>query len=190
MAKIEGMYGVLDTASEIAGKETAIARALQAIKLAIQLSELASKMGLIKQGLMARAQGAQVEANIDGAKTGTAVASGMAESSKVGFPWNIITMASYALQAVSLVKAFTGSKKKLNSITSSVGGGSGGGGGASPSPVSAPSFNVIGATSAGENMIADTVASSNNKPMRAYVTESDISSSQSLKRNALDMASI
>lgn len=190
LAKIEGMYGVLDTASEIAGKETAIARALQAIKLAIQLSELASKMGLIKQGLMARAQGAQVEANIDGAKTGTAVASGMAESSKVGFPWNIITMASYALQAVSLVKAFTGSKKKLNSITSSVGGGSGGGGGASPSPVSAPSFNVIGATSAGENMIADTVASSNNKPMRAYVTESDISSSQSLKRNALDMASI
>jgi len=189
LAKIEGMYGVLDTASEIAGKETAIARALQAIKLAIQLSELASKMGLIKQGLMARAQGAQVEANIDGAKVGTATASGMAESSKVGFPWNIITMASYALQAVSLVKAFTGSKKKLNSITSSVGGGSGGGG-ASPSPVSAPSFNVIGATSAGENMIADTVASTNNQPMRAYVTESDISSSQSLKRNALDMASI
>jgi len=189
LAKIEGMYGVLDTASEIAGKETAIARALQAIKLAIQLSELASKMGLIKQGLMARAQGAQVEANIDGAKTGTAVASGMAESSKVGFPWNIITMASYALQAVSLVKAFTGSKKKLNSITSSVGGGSGGGG-ASPSPVSAPSFNVLGATSAGDNMIADTVAGSNNQTMRAYVVESDVSTSQSLRRNALDMASI
>ena len=113
----------------------------------------------------------------------------MAESSKVGFPWNIITMASYALQAVSLVKAFTGSKKKLNSITSSIGGGSGGGG-ASPSPVSAPSFNVIGATSAGENMIADTVASTNNKTMRAYVVENDISTSQSLRRNALDMASI
>ena len=190
LAKIEGMYGVLDTASEVAGKETAIARALQAIKLAIQLSELASKMGLIKQGLMARAQGAQVEANIDGAKTGTAVASGMAESSKVGFPWNIITMASYALQAVSLVKAFTGSKKKLNSITSSIGGGSGGGGGASPSPVSAPSFNVIGATSAGENMIADTVASTNNRTMRAYVVENDVSTSQSLRRNALNMASI
>lgn len=189
LAKIEGMYGVLDTASEIAGKETAIARALQAIKLAIQLSELASKMGLIKQGLMARAQGAQVEANIDGAKIGTATASGMAESSKVGFPWNIITMASYALQAVSLVKAFTGSKKKLNSITSSVGGGSGGGG-ASPSPVSAPSFNVLGATSAGDNMIADTVAGSNNQTMRAYVVESDVSTSQSLRRNALDMASI
>ena len=188
--KIQGMYDVLDTASEVAGRETAIAKALQAIKLAIQLSELAQKMGIIKQSLIARAQGAQVEANIDGAKTGTAVASGMAESSKVGFPWNIITMASYALQAVSLVKAFTGSKKKLNSITSSIGGGSGGGGGASPSPVSAPSFNVIGATSAGENMIADTVASTNNRTMRAYVVENDISTSQSLRRNALDMASI
>ena len=190
LAKIEGMYSILDTASEVAGRETAIARALQAIKLAMQLSELASKMGIIKQSLIARAQGAQVEANIDGAKTGTAVASGMAESSKVGFPWNIITMASYALQAVSLVKAFTGSKKKLNSITSSIGGGSGGGGGASPSPVSAPSFNVIGATSAGENMIADTVASTNNRTMRAYVVENDVSTSQSLRRNALNMASI
>ena len=188
--KIQGMYDVLDTASEVAGRETAIAKALQAIKLAIQLSELAQKMGIIKQSLIARAQGAQVEANIDGAKTGTAVASGMAESSKVGFPWNIITMASYALQAVSLVKAFTGSKKKLNSITSSIGGGSGGGGGASPSPVSAPSFNVIGATSAGENMIADTVASTNNRTMRAYVVENDVSTSQSLRRNALNMASI
>ena len=187
-AKIEGMYGVLDTASEIAGKETAIARALQAIKLAIQLSELASKMGIIKQGLMARASGANVEASIDGAKTGTAVASGMAESSKVGFPWNIITMASYALQAVSLVKAFTGSKKKLNNITASVGGKVSGG--ASPAPVSAPSFNVLGATSAGENMIADTVSSTNNRTMRAYVVESDVSTSQSLRRNALDMASI
>ena len=188
--RIQGMYDVLDTASEVAGKETAIAKALQSIKLAIQLSELAGKMGIIKQGLMARAQGAQKEAEIDGAKVGTATASGMAESSKVGFPWNIITMASYALQAVSLVKAFTGSKKKLNSITSSVGGGSGGGGGASPSPVSAPSFNVIGATSAGENMIADTVASTNNRTMRAYVVENDVSTSQSLRRNALNMASI
>jgi hypothetical protein len=187
--KIQGMYDVLDTASEIAGKETAIAKALQAIKLAIQLSELAGKMGIIKSGLMARAQGAQKEAQIDGAKVGTATSAGMAESSKVGFPWNVITMASYALQAVSLVKAFTGSKNKLNSITSSIGGGSGGGG-ASPSPVSAPSFNVLGATSAGENMIADTVASTNNRTMRAYVVENDISTSQSLRRNALDMASI
>ena len=187
--KIQGMYDVLDTASEIAGKETAIAKALQAIKLALQLSELASKMGIIRQGLVARASGAQVEASIDGAKVGTATASGMAESSKVGFPWNIITMASYALQAVSLVKAFTGSKNKLNSITSSIGGSSGGGG-ASPSPVSAPSFNVLGATSAGENMIADTVASTNNRTMRAYVVENDVSTSQSLRRNALDMASI
>ena len=186
--KIQGMYGVLDTASEVAGRETDIAKALQAIKLAIQLSELASKMGIIRQGLIARAQSASMEAKIEGGKIGTATASGMAESSKIGFPWNIISMAGYALQAVSLVKAFTGSKRKLDNITSSVGGGSVGG--ASPSPVSAPSFNVLGATSAGENMIADTVASTNNQPMRAYVVESEVSSSQSLRRNALTMASI
>ena len=182
------MYDVLDTASEVAGRETAIAKALQAIKLSIQLSELAQKMGIIKQGLIARAQSASMEAHIEGGKIGTATAGGMAESSKVGFPWNIITMAGYALQAVSLVKAFTGSKRKLDNITSSVGGTSSGG--ASPSPVTAPSFNVLGATSAGENMIANTVASTNNQPIRAYITEGEVSTSQSLRRNALNMASI
>ena len=39
-------------------------------------------------------------------------------------------------------------------------------------------------------MIADTVASTNNRTMRAYVVENDVSTSQSLRRNALNMASI
>ena len=189
-AKIEGMYSVLDTAADIAGQESDIARALQAIKLAIQLSELGVKMGIIKQGLFAKAQAAQTEATIEGGKVATATASGLAETSKVGFPWNVITMASYALQAASLIKAFSGSKGKLDAITSKAGVGGGGSSVAQPTAVAAPSFNVLGGVSAGENLIANTVAQNNRSVMRAYVVESDISTSQSLRRNAESLASV
>ena len=63
-------------------------------------------------------------------------------------------------------------------------------GGASAVATQAPSFNVLGATSAGDNMIADVIGSTNNSPMRAYVVESDVASAQSLSRNANDIASI
>ena len=185
--KIAGMYGVLDTAADIAGQETEIARALQAIKLAMQLSELGVKMGILKKSLFASAQAAVQEATIEGAKVGTATAKGMAETSKVGFPWNIVSMAGYALQAASLVKSFSASKKKLTSVTAKAGVG---GGGSEVVKPQAPSFNVIGATSAGDNMIADTIAGVNDRPMRAYVVEGDVSTRQSLTRNARSLASI
>lgn len=54
----------------------------------------------------------------------------------------------------------------------------------------APAFNVIGQTSAGDNMIADTIGQANSQPTRAYVVESDISNSQELARKADNLASI
>tara|TARA_R110001606_G_scaffold8664_6_gene38108 strand:- start:12525 stop:15035 length:2511 start_codon:yes stop_codon:yes gene_type:complete len=187
-ARIAGMYRVLDSAADIAGKETAMGKALMALKLAMQLKELAMKMGIIKSELAVKASAAMGEAGIEGAKVGTAIAGGMAETSKIGFPWNVITMAGYALQAASLIKAFAGSKKKLSNIATA-NGGSGGGAGAS-APPAPPSFNVIGGTSAGDELIASTVAGVNNAPMRAYVVESDVSSSQELQRNTETIASI
>ena len=68
------------------------------------------KMGLIKDELKIKAQAAMSEAGIEQAKVTTAVAGGMAETSKVGFPWNVITMASYALQAAGLIKSFASAK--------------------------------------------------------------------------------
>ena len=54
----------------------------------------------------------------------------------------------------------------------------------------APSFNVIGQTSAGDNMIAETIGQANSQPTRAYVVESDVSSTQELARKADNLASI
>ena len=189
-AKRAMTMSTLDAAADAAGKETAIGKALMAIKLSMQLQELAMKMGLIKDELRVKAQAALEDAGIEGAKIGTATAQGMAESSKIGFPWNVITIAGYALQAASLVKNFAGQKKKLKGLTSKAGASGGGGGVSAGAPPQAPSFNVIGSTSAGDNMVAGAIASVNDAPMRAYVVESDVTSAQSASRASDDLSSI
>jgi len=187
-AKLRLSMSALDAAADMAGQESDIAKALHAIKLAMSLNELAIKMGIIKDELKIKAEAAMTEAGVEGAKVGTAVAGGMAETSKVGFPWNVITMASYALQAATMVKTFATSKKKLGNIAGKAGASGGSGGGAAaPAP---PSFNVIGRASAGDNMVADTIAQVNSNPMRAYVVEADISSAQAGQRATEDVASM
>jgi len=68
---------------------------------------------------------------------------------------------------------------------SSGGGGSGSGSGAN---VSAPSFNVVGASAT--NQLAQTVAGQVNAPLRAYVVGSDISDQQELDRSIISTAGI
>ena len=160
---------VLDAAADAAGKETAIGKALMAIKLSMQLQELAMKMGLIKDELRVKAQAALEDAGIEGAKIGTATAQG---------------------EAASLVKNFAGQKKKLKGLTSKAGASGGGGGVSAGASPQAPSFNVIGSTSAGDNMVAGAIASVNDAPMRAYVVESDVTSAQSASRASDDLSSI
>lgn len=63
----------------------------------------------------------------------------------------------------------------------------GAGGGAA---VSAPAFNVIGNTSADAELISGTVGRVNSQPLKAYVVESEVSSAQSLGRNAQGLASM
>lgn len=186
--RIQLMYSTLDTAAKVAGEETAIAKALMALKMVMQLKELGMKMGIIKDELAVKASAAMTEAGIEGAKVGTATAQGMAETSKIGFPWNVITMAGYALQAAMLVKTFATQKKKLGNIAGAAGGASGGG--ATVAPSSPPSFNVIGGTSAGDELVASTIAGVNSNVMRAYVVSSDISSAQELQRNTETIASV
>lgn len=67
----------------------------------------------------------------------------------------------------------------------SSGGSSGSGSGAN---VSAPSFNVVGASAT--NQLAQTVAGQVNEPLRAYVVGSDISDQQELDRSIISTAGI
>ena len=60
------------------------------------------------------------------------------------------------------------------------------GGGAS----SAPSFNVVGETSADANQITGAIAAGNSQPVKAYVLGKDVTSQQEMDRNLVDAASI
>lgn len=67
------------------------------------------------------------------------------------------------------------------------GGGSGSGFGAQSQ---SPSFNVLGSTSAGDQLIASTVAQTNSQPVRAFVVESEMTNAQTIGRNAAGLASV
>jgi|APSaa5957512493_1039668.scaffolds.fasta_scaffold00106_41 hypothetical protein len=76
------------------------------------------------------------------------------------------------------IKALSGPLAGVNS------GGSGGG----SAPIQAPAFNVVGATQ--ESQLAQTIAGSEEKPLRAYVVASDVSTAQELERSTIEGASI
>ena len=79
---------------------------------------------------------------------------------------------------------------------SSVGGGSApsggnipsGGGGGGSTTMTAPSFNVVGASST--NQLAQTIGNQQQQPIKAYVVSNDVTSAQSLDRNIIQSASI
>jgi hypothetical protein len=74
-------------------------------------------------------------------------------------------------------------------VPSAIGGAGGGGGGGRGGGVTieAPDFNVVGASA--QNQLAETVASAESQPVRAYVVGKDITTQQELDRNIKTTAS-
>jgi hypothetical protein len=71
----------------------------------------------------------------------------------------------------------------------------GGGGGSAPSGgaaaqagVTAPSFNVVGAS--GTNQLAQSIGAQQQQPIRTYVVSNDVTTAQSLQRNIIESATI
>ena len=61
------------------------------------------------------------------------------------------------------------------------------GGGSTPS-IQPPAFNVVGATQTSQ--LAQTIAGAEDKPLRAYVVASDVTTAQELERSTIEGASI
>ena len=86
------------------------------------------------------------------------------------------------------VKAITSTKTPQ---TAGIGGGGApsiarpSGGAATSQP---PAFNIVGAGA--ENQLAETISNATQKPVKAYVTSQDVTTSQSLQRNIVEGASI
>ena len=155
----------LDNTIRIAGEESKIGKALLVAKNLLLIKDLAldiKKTIAFSKGAIARSQ--------------IAVAEGVSQTAKVGFPQNIPLLIGYAAQTVGIISA-------IKSATSSVGGG----GISSPQQPSAPSFNLVEGT--GSNQIAETI-SSDQKPVQAYVVASNVTSQQELDAQTLENSTI
>jgi len=177
----------LDLAIEASGQESKIGQALLKVKQMMALAEMAMQMKAYMVEMKISAQKANTKLNMDAVNQSGALSEGMANAAKLGPPFNAIPMAIMAIQAGLMVKNMVKSKKEMKKITGRFGGGGVGGGATAPQ---APNFNVIGQTSADGNLIADTVAGVNNRPIRAFVVDKDVTSSQELSRNTETIASI
>jgi len=100
-------------------------------------------------------------------------------------PFNFISAAAVIAGGIANVKSITATPEpKAPSFAK----GSRGGASVSVPTPQAPSFNVVGAS--GTNQLAETIASKNQEPMKAYVVASDVTTAQSLERNIVSSASI
>ena len=175
-----------NTAVKLAGEDSRLGKAILVAKtiLAARENILEVKKTLLK------AQQASIQATVDGAKSGSAIAQGTAETSKIGFPQNIPLLIAYAAQAVGIISAVKSAVGKTKQVAASAGASAG-----SSVPIeapqvqtAAPSFNIIGASP--ENQLAQTLATQTNKPVKAFVVAGDVSTAQSLDRNIIEESSL
>ena len=174
--KIKDKASVVDALSQFANAESGIGKALLIVKQGLALQETLMDLKRITfKG--AEAIGA----------AGVATGQNVAESSKIGFPQNIITIASAIAQGVGIVKSVKSAVSKTKASAGSAG--------ASvpniPTPAmpsQPPAFNVVGAS--GTNQLADAIGGQSQEPTRAYVVSGDVTSAQSMDRNIIDGASI
>ena len=178
----------LDLAIEASGQESKIGQALFKIKQMMALAEMAMQMKTYMVEMKMNAQKAEGKLSMDAVNQSGALSEGMANAAKLGPPFNAIPMAIMAIQSGLMIKNMLKSKKEMKKITGRFGGGGGMGGGATAPQ--APAFNVIGQTSNDANLISDTIQGANNRPIRAFVVDKDVTSSQELSRNTENIASI
>ena len=174
--KIKDKAAVVDALSQFASAESGIGKALLIVKQGLALQETLMDLKRITfKG--AEAVGA----------AGVAVGQNVAESSKIGFPQNLITIAGAIAQGVGIIKSVKSAVSKTKASAGSAG--------ASvpniPTPAMPslpPAFNVVGASDT--NQLANAIGGQSQEPTRAYVVSGDVTSAQSMDRNIIEGASI
>ena len=176
-----------DQAVKLAGEDSRLGKAILVAK-----TILAAKENLMEvKKTLIKAKQASIEATVDGAKAGSAVAQGSAETLKVGFPQNIPLILAYAAQAIAVISAVKAAVGKTKQAAASAGASGGGGSVGIDAPqvqTAAPSFNIVG--SAPENQLAQTISAQTGKPIRTYVVAGDVTTAQGLERNIVEESSL
>jgi len=181
-AKREQRQATLDNLITIAGAESKVGKALFLAKQAIALQEIISE-----------ARKTITFSQLAAARSTAAVAEGTAQTAKIGFPQNIPMLIGYAAQAVGIIGAIKAATSKSNDIASSFGASGSSFTPSTPSvqttpPPTPPEFNTVGTS--GVNQLAETIQEQETKPIKAYVVAGEVTTAQSLERNAVKEASI
>ena len=173
--KIKDKAMVVDAISQFADAESGVGKALLIVKQGLALQETIMDLKRIT-----------FKATNAVAETGVATAENVAQSSKIGFPQNVITIAGAIAQGIGIIssvkKAVSKTKARVSSDVPipSI---------SSPAPASLPpAFNIVGAS--GTNQLADAIGGQSQQPIQAYVVSGEVTTAQELDRNIINDASI
>ncbi len=176
--KVANMMSDLDTIRAVAGEETKIGKALFIAKQGMRIKEQ-----------IAEAKKTLASITFKSAESTVAVATGSAETAKVGFPQNVPMLIAFAAQAAGIIASINSA---IGAARSAVGSSGGGGGGsnatAPPAPPAPPAFNIVG--SAPQNQLAVALGENEKQPVQAFVVSNDVTNAQALERNIVEQASI
>jgi hypothetical protein len=169
---------MLDNLVYIFGAETKLGKAFLVARQIQAANELAIEIG---RTITFSAQAA--------ARSTVAVAEGTAQTAKVGFPQNIPLLIGYAAQAAGIIVAIKSAVSSAKNAGRSV---------SVPDfrtpeirqvPQStAPQISTIGTS--GVSQLAETISAQNQQPIKAFVVSGEVTTAQSLERNAVKEASI
>ena len=163
--------------ASIFGAETRLGKAFIVAKQIEAATRLAIEAG-ITAGVIAQ----------DVAKSKVAIATGVAQTSKVGFPQNIPLLIGYAAQAAGIITAIRSATREAG-IATAVPTFFPAQPGVSPQIVQTiPNVSPVGRDQASQ--LAEVIGSQQQRPIRAYVVSTDVSTAQQLNRNIVEGASI
>lgn len=175
--KVASKQAALQAVVNIAGAETKVGQALLIAKNMLAFKE--TLMDLKK--ITFKGKQAVAEAGVNAAKN-------VSESSKIGFPQNIITIAGAIGQGVSIISQVKKAVSKTGASGGSASVPSVSSSSATPTQQQAPAFNIVGSSQ--ESQLATALAGQSQQPVQAYVVSNDVTTSQSLDRNIVSGASI
>ena len=126
-----------------------------------------------------------MEAKIKAAKSTGSVTQGFAKATAT---LNPAVIAGYAVSAAGIISSIASAFKASTEASSAAGVS---GGGAAPTVTAqAPSFNVVGQQSAGEQAIGSRLDALAGGALKAYVVEGEVTSAQQLSNQVEETASL
>ena len=159
----------------------------QQIKFQRDMMQIEMAMELAKIGLQLK--NAMTKTFIDGTGAVASATMSLGEFMKQLGP---VGIAAYAASIGGVIATIISARKKaqqqIQALSSQSLGVSGGGGGGSSPQIQAPAFNVVGATQTSQ--LAQTISQAEDKPIKAFVVASDVSTAQELERSTIEGASI